>query len=134
MNRVFEALCRCLAAIGKPFGWNYEKASVYICIHLWPMLCVAMALVMLAIAITTSNPYWIIVCIINAMFNVFGYWAVIKHYYPGTINQIFFKCYSDLMAIAKEWNTSYAIVNLIVYVVLFIAIMAFDISLIMLML
>ena len=97
------------------------------------MLCVAMALVMLAIAITTSNPYWIIVCIINAMFNVFGYWAVIKHYYPGTINQIFFKCYSDLMAIAKEWNTSYAIVNLIVYVVLFIAIMAFDISLIMLM-
>lgn len=59
---------------------------------------------------------------------------VIKHYYPGTINEIFNHCYLDLIAIAEEWNTSYAIVNLLIYVILFIAIMVFDISLIMLML
>ena len=134
MDKIFQILCGCLALIGRPFGWNYEKTSVYICIHLWPLLCVVMSLVMLGIAVSTTNPLWITACIIYTLFNVFGYWAVIKHYYPGTINEIFTHCYSDLMTIAKECKTSYAIVNLLVYVVLFIVIIAFDISLIILML
>ena len=134
MDKVFQFLCGCLAQIGHPFGWNYEKASVYICIHLWPLLCVVMALVMLVIAVSTTNPLCIAACIIYFLFNVFGYWAVIKHYYPGTINEIFTHCYSDLMTIAKEWKTTYAIVNLVVYVIAFILIMAFDVCLISLML
>ena len=134
MDKIFQFLCGCLAQMGRPFGWNYEKASVYICIHLWPLLCVVMALVMLGIAVSTTNPLWITACIIYFLFNAFGYWAVIKHYYPGTINEIFTHCYLDLMTIAKEWNISYAIVNLVVYVLAFILIMALDVSLIMLML
>ena len=134
MDKIFQFLCGCLAQIGRPFGWNYEKASVYICIHLWPLLCVVMALVMLVIAVSTTNPLCIAACIIYFLFNVFGYWAVIKHYYPGSINEIFTHCYSDLMTIAKEWKTTYAIVNLVVYVIAFILIMAFDVCLISLML
>ena len=134
MERLFRSLCNCLALIGKLFGWDYYRASVYICIHLWPLLFVAMALVMLAIAIVSTNPFWISVCSIYALFNLFGYWVVIKHYYPGTIDEIFQHCFSDLMAIAEEWHTSYAIVNLIIYVLAFILIMAFDVSLILLML
>ena len=134
MDKVFQFLCACFAQIGRPFGWNYEKASVYICIHLWPLLCVVMALVMLGIAVSTTNPLCIAACIIYFLFNVFGYWAVFKHYYPDTINEIFAHCYSDLMTIAKEWNTTYAIVNLVVYVIAFTLIMAFDVCLIMLML
>ena len=133
MDKVFQFLCGCLAQIGRPFGWNYEKASVYICIHLWPLLCVVMALVMLGIAVSTTNPLCIAACTIYFLFNVFGYWAVFKHYYPGTINEIFAHCYSDLMTIAKEWNTTYAIVNLVVYVLAFILIMVFDMCLILLM-
>ena len=134
MDKVFQFLCGCLAQIGRPFGWNYEKASVYICIHLWPLLCVVMALVMLVIAVSTTYPLCIAACIIYFLFNVFGYWIVLKHYYPGTINEIFTHCYSDLMTIAKEWKTTYAIVNLVVYVIAFILIMAFDVCLISLML
>jgi hypothetical protein len=130
MDKIFQILCGCLAQIGRPFGWSYEKISVY----LWPLLCVVMALVMLGIAVSTTNPLWITACIIYFLFNSFGYWAVIKHYYPGTINEIFTHCYSDLMTIAKEWNTTYAIVNLVVYVIAFTLIMAFDVCLIMLML
>ena len=132
MSKFFQFLCDCLDLIGRPFGWNYEKASVYICIHLWPLLCVVMALMMLGISVSTTNPLWIAACIIYFLFNVFGYWAVIKHYCPGTIYEIFSHCYSDLMAIAKEWNTTYAIVNLVVYVIAFILIMAFDVCLILL--
>ena len=133
MDKVFQFLCGCLVLIGRPFGWDYEKASVYICIHLWPLLCVVMALVMLGIAVSTINPLWIAASIIYFLFNVFGYWAVVKHFYPGTINDIFTHCYSDLMTIAKEWKTTYAIVNLVVYVIAFILIMAFDVCLISLM-
>lgn len=134
MDKIFQFLCGYLALIGRPFGWNYEKASVYICIHLWPLICVVMSLVMLVIAVSTTNLLCIAACIIYFLFNVFGYWAVIKHYYPGTINEIFTHCYADLMTIAKEWNTTYAIVNLVVYVLAFILIMTLDVSLIILML
>ena len=134
MERLFGSLCNCLALIGKLFGWDYYKASVYICIHLWPLLCVAMALVMLTKALLLTNPLWVVVCSIYALFNLFGYWVVINHYYPGTIDEIFQHCYSDLMAIAKEWHTTYAIVNLIIYVFAFILIMTFNVCLIILML
>ena len=134
MNKIFHFLCGCLAKIGRPFGWNYEKASVYICIHLWSLICVVMALVMLGIAVSTTNPLWIAACMIYFLFNAFGYWAVVNHYYPGTINEIFTHCYLDLMAIAKEWNTTYAIVNLVIYVLAFIFIMTFNVCLTMLML
>ena len=134
MSKFFQYLCGCIAQIGRPFGWNYEKASVYICIHLWPILCIVMSLVMVGIAVLTTNPLWMGVCSIYALFNIFGYWVIIKHYYPGTIDEIFIHCYSDLMAIAKEWNTTYAVVNLVVYVLAFILIMAFNVCLIILML
>ncbi len=91
-----------------------------------------MSLVMLVIALLSTNLTWISVCSIYAAFNMFGYWAVIRHYYPGTKKEIFDRCYFDLMAIAEEWKTSYAVVNLIIYVLLFIAILSFDVLLIML--
>ena len=134
MNKIFHLLCGWLAQLGKPFGWNYNKASVYICIHLWPLLCVVMALVMLVIAVSTANPLWIATCSICATFNILGYWAVVRHYYPGTIDEIFTRCMNELIAIAKEWHTTYAVVNLVIYVLLFAAIMTFDVLLIMLML
>ena len=130
---IFGILCGCLALAGRPFGWDYQKTSVYICIHLWPLLCVAMALVMLGVAVSTANPLWIAACAIYSAFNAFGYWAVIKHYYPGTIKEIFELCMTELLVIAKRWHTSYAVVNLVIYVLLFAAIIVFDVCLILLM-
>lgn len=134
MNTIFITLCTCLSLVGKPFGWNYTKVSVYICIHLWPILCVAMSLVMLCIALTTANGWWVTVCTIYALLNAFGYWAVVKHYYPGSNEVIFERCMNELIAIAREWHTTYAVVNLAIYVLLFAAIMAFNSCLILLML
>lgn len=98
------------------------------------MLCVAASLVMCGVAVSTGNPLWIAACLIYALLNIFGYWVVVRHYYPGTIDGIFLQCYEELVAIAEEWHTTYAVVNLVIYLVLFAAIMTFDVSLIMLML
>ncbi len=111
MYRIFDLLCDCLRQLGKPFGWNYTEASVYICIHLWPLLCVAMSLVMLATAVSTSNPQWITACSIYATLNTFGYWIVVRHYYPGTIKEIFELCMAELIVLAKEWHTTYPVVT-----------------------
>ena len=134
MYRIFDLLRDCLKQLGKPFGWNYTEASVYICIHLWPILCVAMSLVMLGIAVTTGNGWWVTACTVYALLNAFGYWAVVKHYYPGSNEVIFERCMKELIAIAREWHTTYAVVNLVIYVLLFAAIMAFNSCLIILML
>ena len=134
MEKIFHFLCNCLASVGKLFGWDYFKTSVYICIHLWPLLCVMVSLVVLGVAVYTANPLWIVASTIYASINIFGYWAVIKHYYPGTNKEIFQLCWTELNVIAKHWHTSYAVVNLVIYIILFAAIMAFDIILILLML
>lgn len=134
MDQIFVFLCKCLAKIGRFLGWDYEKSSVYVCIHLWPLLCVAASLVMLVSAVATGYGLWITACTIYASLNVFGYWAVVKHYYPGTIKEIFELCMTDLLVIAKRWHTSYAVVNLVIYIILFAAIMAFDTILILLIL
>lgn len=133
MGSVFSILCVCLNLVGKPFGWDYQKTSVYICIHLWPLLCVAMSLVMLATAVSTSNPQWITACSVYAALNTFGYWIVVRHYYPGTIKEIFELCMAELVVLAKEWHTTYPVVNLVIYVLLFAVIMTFDVCLISLM-
>jgi hypothetical protein len=92
-----------------------------------------MAVVMLGFAVATTNLLWITACSIYALINAFGYWAVIRHYYPGTTKDIFQRCRAELIALAERWGTTYAVVNLIIYVLLFVAIMVFDVSLIMLM-
>ena len=134
MDQIFVFLCKCLAKIGRFLGWDYMKASVYICIHMWPLLCVAASLVMLVFAVATGDGLRIAACTIYALINAFGYWAVIKHYYPGTTTDIFQRCRDELIDIAEQWGTTYAVVNLVIYIILFAAIMAFDTILIMLML
>ena len=134
MGIIFSILCGCLNLIGKPFIWDYQKTSVYICIHLWPLLCVAASLAMLGVAMATGNVVWITVCTIFAALNTFGYWVVIRHYYPGTIKEIFELCMAELIVLAKEWHTTYPVVNLVIYVLLFAIIMSMDCCFILLML
>jgi len=134
MGKIFAFLCRMLALVGKPFGWDYYTVSVYVCLHLWPLICVAMSVAMLVCAVVNGSGLWITACAIYVLLNVLGYLAVIRHYYPGSIPQIFNQCYEDLMTLAREWHTTYAIVNLFFYIILFALLMTFDITMMCLML
>ena len=140
MAYIFGFLCLCLEKVGQIFRCDYIDISVYICIHLWPILCVLAALGMLGVAIATGSVWWIVACSIYFLVLAFGYWAVVKHYYIKVrgrrLNneQIFEKCQNDLEVLAKEWGTTYAVVNLVFYILLFAAIMVFDFCLLKLML
>jgi len=133
MNAIFTVLCFLLRDIGKLFNWDYQTTSVYICIHLWPLLCVIMSLTMLGCACATGNGLWITACTLYALLNGAAYFAIIRHYYPASIQDIFQLCWAELNVIASRWHTTYAIVNLLIYVVLFAVIMTFDLMLILLM-
>ena len=48
---VFGFLCVMLFLVGWIFGLNYEEISVYVCIYLWPALCVAMPAIVAMVAL-----------------------------------------------------------------------------------
>jgi len=133
METIFTTLCLLLNRIGRLLHWDYQTASVNICIHLWPWLCIAMSVVMLVCAIVNGCGLWIVACIIYALLCASAYYAVVRHYYPNTVSRIFELCHADLQVLAKQWHTTYAVVNLLIYVVLFVMIMTFDSTLILLM-
>lgn len=131
---IFGVLCGILYIIGLPFGWNYQETSVYICIHLWPILCILSTIPMLYYSVKRAMlkgkgyiTIWLVI-IYNYTFILF-YCNVLEHYSIGTrfgsnpIPIIFNQCYQDFMQIAASCNTTYEIANLVIYVVLFAIIM-----------
>jgi len=134
MNTIFATLCGLLRLVGKPFGWDYQTTSVNICIHLWPWICIAASVVAVVCAVVCGSWLWITACGIYAVLNAAAYYAIVRHYYPGTVDEVFSQCYEDLNAIAGSWHTSYAIVNLLIYVVLMAMLLSFDASLLALLL
>lgn len=135
MEIIFEILCGCLYVIGLVFEWNYKETSVYICIYLWPILCVLISLLP-TVALVHNIIYnrrriLSIIGIPFAMLYTTLYSSIagglIEHYeysrLRGGINAQFNQCMRDLQEIASMCETTYAMVNLKIYVELFIIIL-----------
>ena len=125
---IFKFLCGILYVIGLCFGWNYREASVYICIYLWPALCVLSTLpitVGLIHRIVANKSRWLSVFALPfAWFYTTCYITfsvLIYTYYTDGIyhNNPFDMCMNDLQQIAREFNTTYEHVNIVIYVYLF---------------
>jgi hypothetical protein len=125
---IFKFLCGILYVIGLCFGWNYREASVYICIYLWPALCVLSTLpitVGLIHRIVANKSRWLSVFALPfAWFYTTCYITfsvLIYTYYTDGIyhNNPFDMCMNDLQQIARERNTTYEHVNIVIYVYLF---------------
>lgn len=140
-NVIFGILCGCLYVVGLPFGWDYKETSVYICIYLWPMLCVASTLP-ISLQLIRNIVYgkkvglsWLGLPFAMGYTYIYLSTAVLLmgHYlrylnFEG-IDGVFDNCMRDLMNIANTCHVSYATANLYIYVVLFILIVAFNLGL-----
>lgn len=135
MEIIFEILCGCLYVIGLIFGWDYKETSVYICIYLWPILCVLISLLP-TVALVRNIVYnkrriLSIIGIPFAMLYTMVYVAIAgkleehyeNSYLIGGINAQFDQCMRDLQQIASMCETTYAMVNLKIYVEFFIIIL-----------
>ena len=141
---VFGFLCGMLYVAGYIFGLSYEEISVYVCIYLWPALCVAMPTIVAMVAlynwVKKLTPWNTINLALSSgvasMFSVFA--ALFYQFYSyrpmyfdfearttmrlDTIHDKFVACWSDLTRMANDLGMTYEEVNLWVYCYLFMAI------------
>ena len=124
----FEVLCGLLYAIGLCFGWDYRETSVYICIILWPALCVLSTLpitIGLIHRIVVNKGRWKSVVALPFAWlytSCYIFFTILIYaYYTDPIyqNNPFDMCMNDLQRIASECNTTYEYVNIAIYVYLF---------------
>lgn len=129
MEYVFYLLCGLLYLVGIPFGWSYEETSIYVCIYLWPILC----------CISTVPIFWGSVRILPKIKGfVFTFLSIFYSliYVDFTIRIIirysiknpysFTNCMIDLKVLAECFGMSYETLNILIYVVLFALIIAFN--------
>ena len=133
---IFAILCQLLAMLGAAFNLSYVEISVILCLIIVPIVCILSA-VMIMIGtfrnFTQKNTRYRIMRIILSIIYIGVYVYLFKqcctHYFPtGTIdyNYAFELCKNDLIHIAEIYNTSYAMVNLIIYVIAFGAILVLN--------
>ena len=122
---IFAILCGVLYVIGLPFGLNYEQTSVYICIYLWPLLCVACALFTTYKAIRKKKTTFIVVNSIISVLYILITVGIFAHYSRLSVHEQFNDCMWKLYGLSDHLGISYEAVNLLIYVVLFSVIVIF---------
>ena len=131
----FMGLCGILYVLGLLIGWNYQETSVYICIYLWPILCIlsTVPIIYYSIKLIVIKGRGYISLLLSFLYNysyIIIFTCILQHYSlietpmgKNSISIVFKQCYNDLMQIAHTCNTTYEIANLVIYVVLFAIIM-----------
>lgn len=139
MNLIFAFLCGCLYVVGLIFGLDYKQVSVLVCCWLWPAICTASVLPLVYVAVRdffrcklalTKMLYYVITCA-----SLFYLWVcvgftldMIFDRYPHMNGITFDMCMHDLQFLASNIGISYETLNVLIYVVLFAVILAFNIS------
>lgn len=135
---LFLILCGILYVIGFVlFGWNYHETSVYVCIYLWPYICAFSSLPIvgcLVWRILKNKKRTLSLYLLPCAASYF--WLMldtarrfIRHYevcYNNQIDAMFYGCQDELKEIARLCNTDYSTVNLVIYVGLFLLVVAMN--------
>ena len=139
INLIFAFLCGCLYVVGLIFGLDYQQVSVLVCCWLWPIICTVSTIPILYVVVKnffrckmslTKVFYSVMICV---AFYYFMTYCMITSFgfdtYPNMDAATFEKCMTNLQEMANEYEISYEALNLLIYVVLFAAIIAFNIFL-----
>ncbi len=122
---LFQILCGLLYLAGLPFGWSYQESSIYVCIYLWPMICTLSTIPILWISIKRHKWIMSAICLLYTSVYVYMTIDVINRYSIKNPSS-FMNCMIDLKSLAEYCNLTYAEINLLLYVVLFILILLVD--------
>jgi hypothetical protein len=124
-----------LLLLGKLFGLTYKQISVVF--NLWVQGAV-LALSGLAPAGVTIYKIWesfsvnrlllTIILILYGIVHVYGFIRMLKHYHLP-FDDAFDLCVEDLVWLAKKWNTTYQMVNIIIFVILYLILLGLNLYL-----
>lgn len=124
-----------LQGLGKCFGLTYKQISVIF--NLWIQGgvlvlsgCLPFVQSLICSFQASEGMRWIIrICaLFYALMYLTGFLLMLRHY-RLPFNRAFDKCVSDLLHIASVWHCSYHAVNIIIFVILFLLLIGFNILL-----
>ncbi|MBR4366656.1 MAG: hypothetical protein IKP43_07750 [Bacteroidaceae bacterium] len=127
-------LCvRFLQLLGKCFGLSYERISVIFNLYLQGgilLLSGALPLMATAWTMTGLTIGWgitlLITSIVYLSIYIVGFITLLKHYHPP-MDDAFNLCVNDLLWIAGKWHVSYHAVNLVIFVLWWLALIGMNI-------
>ena len=130
MLRLFNLCTRFLVFLTKVFQTDYKRVSVWVNIYVQGLiLFVAASFAFISLLIkgnySTSSWLWYIFTIMQIFVVV---WAS-YHYRPPLI-KAFDKCYWDLVHLSSRIHLSYTLLNIIIFIIIYLILVFLDIYLI----
>jgi hypothetical protein len=122
-----------LLLLGKLFGLTYKQISVVF--NLWVQGAVlalsGLAPVVVAVFKMTESFSlgWLALSVFFALYgmaNVYGFIKMLKHYHLP-FDAAFNLCVDDLKRLAWKWHTTYEVVNLLIFVLFYLFILALNV-------
>ena len=115
-----------LRLLGKAFNLTYNQISVVFNLWLQGALLTFSGMAPAAAAVyklcTSGSALWLaatVLLLAYAAVYIFGFIRMLRHYHLP-FDDAFWLCVKDLEELAKKWHTTYEMVNLIIFVLLFL--------------
>lgn len=130
MHYLFRICVLFLEWVGNISNLTYQQISVYINLYLQSGILIFSSIPVLVMAIVQKNPFWIAISALNTGLYLLGFvWIMLHYRLPGNITFAFDQCVKDLQYIAQKWHMSYQQVNIVIFVMVFLLLLFFNIGL-----
>ena len=118
-----------LRLLGKLFGLSYKQISVVFNLWIQGAVLTLSGVLPFVIAITWApHLFYGLFVLIFALYGfcyIYGFIKMLRHYHLP-FDYAFDLCVDDLQCLAKKWHSTYQIVNLIIFVVLFLILLGLN--------
>ena len=122
-----------LLVLGKLFGLTYKQISVVFNLWVQGAVMTLSGLAPLGVAVYkmmgSFSIGWLVLAIVLALYGivyVYGFVRMLQHYHLP-FDDAFDLCVKDLQLLAKKWHSTYQMVNIIIFVILFLALLGLNI-------
>ena len=122
-----------LLVLGKLFGLTYKQISVVFNLWVQGAVMTLSGLAPLGVAVykmmDSFSIGWLVLAIVLALYGivyVYGFVRMLQHYHLP-FDDAFDLCVKDLQLLAKKWHSTYQMVNIIIFVILFLALLGLNI-------
>lgn len=127
-NYLFYTCVSLLKNLGRKLHLNYKQISVYINLYLQGSIMLTSSIPFLIITIIQKHLLFTILASFIFCFYLVGFICMLKHYkLPQNVNFAFDQCVRDLQFVASKFKMSYQMVNILIFVIVFLLIITANI-------
>ena len=130
MPRLFKLCTDFLVFLTRVFHTNYERISVWVNIYIQGMVlflaaatyCVVTLVKHGITGLSVFSWIWLIIAVLQMVVVVWACWR-----YRPPLEKAFDRCYLDLERLSSQIHVSYTLLNIIIFIVIYLILLFFDI-------